>query len=146
MKVKELMTKSVITTTVEANISEVAKMMQKYKIHGVPVVDGRHLVGIITETDFFSKGDMEIHLPSYADFLTKTGYDKEVGSSNDEISEILNIKVKDIMTAECITINPEDDVKDLIALFREKDLHTVPVVIGNALEGVVTVADVIKLL
>jgi predicted transcriptional regulator len=64
MQVKDIMSKNVITTNPEARVSDVAKLLHQHKIHGIPVVDGKHLVGIITETDFFIKGEVEIHLPS----------------------------------------------------------------------------------
>jgi predicted transcriptional regulator len=50
------------------------------------------------------------------------------------------------MTSDCITLSPEADVKDLIKLVKEKNIHTIPVAIGDILMGIVTVADVIKLL
>lgn len=147
MKIKEIMTEGVITANADASISDIAKLMHEHKIHGVPVVDGSRLVGIITETDFFIKGEMEIHLPSYVDFLTKTGLssvEKESGSA--EFNEIIKAKASDIMTTECVTIGPEDDVKELIKLLKERDLHTVPVTAGDTLVGIVTVADIIKLI
>ena len=88
MKVNEIMTKNVISVTKQMSVSEVAKILRKYKIHGVPVVEGKHLIGIITETDFFVKDNVEIYLPSYVDFLTKTGLandKKEVDSEMDGI-------------------------------------------------------------
>ena len=56
MKVSEIMTKDVFTVKDSATIEEVALLMYKHKIGGVPVVakdDPKKLVGIITETDIF---------------------------------------------------------------------------------------------
>ena len=56
MKVSEIMTKNVLTVKESATIEEVALIMYKNKIGGVPVVandDPQKLVGIITETDIF---------------------------------------------------------------------------------------------
>ena len=149
MQVKDIMTKNVISVTRDASISAVAKILRKYKIHGVPVIDGKHLIGIITETDFFTKDEAEIHLPSYIDFLTKSGFvnnKKEVKNSK-ELNEILKAKAEDIMTTECITISPGADVKDLLKMIKKKNIHTVPVVIGkDIINGVVTIADIIKLI
>ena len=147
MKVNEIMTKNVISVTKQMSVSEVAKILRKYKIHGVPVVEGKHLIGIITETDFFVKDNVEIYLPSYVDFLTKTGLANDKKEVDSEMDGILKANAEDIMTTDCITLSPESDVKDLLKIIKEKDIHTVPVVIGgDILKGVVTVADIIKLL
>jgi len=51
--VAELMTKDVITVTEETPIEEAAKIMADRKVGGVPVMAGKELTGIITETDLF---------------------------------------------------------------------------------------------
>lgn len=50
-KVEEVMTREVITVTPTDTIEDVAKILHDYKIGGVPVVEGRDLVGIITSAD-----------------------------------------------------------------------------------------------
>ena len=51
--VSELMTKEVITVTVDTPIEEAAKIMADDKIGGLPVMAGKEVVGMITETDLF---------------------------------------------------------------------------------------------
>ncbi len=55
MKISEIMTKKLFTITPNATIEEVALIMYKNKIGGVPVVEegSNKLAGIITETDIF---------------------------------------------------------------------------------------------
>jgi acetoin utilization protein AcuB len=53
IKVKELMTKNVVTVCEDCPIEEAARVMVDNKIGGLPVVRGDQLVGIITETDLF---------------------------------------------------------------------------------------------
>ena len=50
---KDVMTKSVITVAGDSRIRETARIMVDKKIHGLPVMDGDNIVGIITETDLF---------------------------------------------------------------------------------------------
>jgi acetoin utilization protein AcuB len=55
IKVKNLMTKEVITVPPDFTVEETALVLQKNKISGVPVVDSKgELVGTITQTDLFS--------------------------------------------------------------------------------------------
>ena len=73
MKIKEIMTKEVMSVKEEAPISEIAEIMSKNKIHALPVVDDENKVlGIITETDFFTKDSSNmVYMPSLIDFINK---------------------------------------------------------------------------
>jgi acetoin utilization protein AcuB len=52
LRVQEIMTEEVITTTPDAFIEEAARLMADNKIGGLPVGDeDNHVVGVITETD-----------------------------------------------------------------------------------------------
>jgi CBS domain-containing membrane protein len=51
IKIKEIMTKEVITISPETNIKDAARQMIDKKIGCLPVVKGDRLVGILTETD-----------------------------------------------------------------------------------------------
>jgi acetoin utilization protein AcuB len=53
IKVKEVMTKKVLTTTVDTPIEEAARIMADNKVGGLPVLRDGKVVGIITETDLF---------------------------------------------------------------------------------------------
>ncbi len=51
--VKSVMSKKVITVDKDTPIEEAARIMTDEKIAGLPVMDGKKVVGIITETDLF---------------------------------------------------------------------------------------------
>lgn len=53
IKMRDLMTQDVITVTTDTPLEEAARIMADNKIGGLPVVTGKKLVGIITETDMF---------------------------------------------------------------------------------------------
>jgi len=53
VKVKEIMTRDVVTTTPDADLKTVASIMAERKIGGLPVVENGKVVGIITESDVF---------------------------------------------------------------------------------------------
>ena len=53
VKVKEVMTKDVITVTEECPLEEAARIMSDNKIGGLPVMRDGLVVGIITESDIF---------------------------------------------------------------------------------------------
>jgi acetoin utilization protein AcuB len=49
--VGEVMTRDVITVTPDTPLAEAARLLHDHKIGGLPVVEGKAVVGIITETD-----------------------------------------------------------------------------------------------
>lgn len=53
LKVKEIMTREVVTVCPDCPLEEAARIMVDHKIGGLPVVENGQLVGIITETDLF---------------------------------------------------------------------------------------------
>jgi acetoin utilization protein AcuB len=51
--VKDVMTKEVLTVREDTPVEEAARIMADNKIGGLPVMHGKEVVGIITETDLF---------------------------------------------------------------------------------------------
>ncbi len=148
MEVKDLMAKKVISVSTETRVTDIANLLMKNRIHGVPVVDNdNRVVGIITETDFFTKDSASLYLPSFIDLLKKSEFLKIVSRNvKSEIDKLLQATAKDIMTADCITVSSEADVKDVLEIMKEKSIHSIPVVSeNNILVGIITMADIIKL-
>ncbi|HEX2154878.1 MAG TPA: CBS domain-containing protein [Acidimicrobiia bacterium] len=55
VKVRDVMTRDVITITPDTALKEAAVTMTRHHVSGLPVVEGGRLVGIITEADFVTK-------------------------------------------------------------------------------------------
>jgi acetoin utilization protein AcuB len=53
LTVEKVMTRKVITISPDAPVEEAAQVMVARSIGGLPVLDGKDLVGIVTETDLF---------------------------------------------------------------------------------------------
>lgn len=147
MKVQEVMTKEVVSVTPETPVSEVADIMFRQRFHGVPVLSQNRLVGIVTETDFYTK-DTNIFLPSFIDFIANQ---KMAGSIDAEkkqsLDRIFRMTVGDIMTSECVTVSPESSLEELVAMFQETKFVTFPVVDEQGgLVGIITQTDIINLI
>lgn len=148
MKVEDIMTKDVVSVGPETGISEVAEILSSRRFHGVPVVENNKILGILTETDFFTKDKANIFLPSYIDFLKGTEViDNLPREKRQKVEKLFGVKAKDIMTADCITVKKDMELGDLIDFYKKTKLTTVPVVDENGcLIGIVTLADVIELI
>ncbi|MCK9378866.1 MAG: CBS domain-containing protein [Candidatus Moranbacteria bacterium] len=148
MLVRDVMTTEVISVFPEERIDRIASILTEKKIHGVPVVESGVLVGIITETDFFIKDSFNLHLPSYINFIKKTKFSGKINSEEkDKIKELINSTAADIMTKECITVSPEDDIEKVLNLIKERNLHIIPVVNSEGkMEGIIARSDLIRMI
>ena len=149
MCIKDIMTKKVIFVSPDTSISEAAELMEKHRIHGLPVIDNKKVVGIITETDFFVRDSSNFHIPSYIDFI-KNSKTKKYIKNNDEnkikIKKFINTKVKDIMTNKCVTIDSNILVKKFLEIIKKTKFQIFPVVDKNKnLLGIIALSDIIKL-
>lgn len=148
MQVKDIMTKNVISVSLETKITEVAEIIFKNKFHGVPVVEGGQVVGIITETDFFTKNSDNFFLPSYIKFLEENIPDEKLSSDQQEkLRKLLNSQARDIMTSDCVTILADMKIQDLLEFFKTTKFMTIPVVDEkNYLIGIVTFSDILGMM
>jgi CBS domain-containing protein len=53
--------------------------------------------------------------------------------------------VKNIMTAEVFTVNENDSLKDVVAIFRKHKIRHVPVVSGSTVKGIISRTDINRL-
>lgn len=56
------------------------------------------------------------------------------------------MQVKDVMTRDVITCKPSDSIESIVKLMSEKDISGLPVVEGDKVAGMVTEADIMRLL
>lgn len=148
LRVRDVMTREVFSVNPDMGIVEIADLMFKNRIHGVPVVEDGKVAGIVTETDFFTKDASVLFLPAYINFLKENPARKDLPpEKRDEINSLINAKARDIMTASCVTIFQDMRIKDLLAFFRTTNFISLPVTDENEkLVGIITLSDILGLL
>lgn len=150
MNISEIMTREVITAKEDDSVVDVARLISANRIHATPVVDERmFLLGIIAESDFFTKNaSEEIYIPSYIELLQKLRFPETAGvEEKEEVRTLLLAKAGDIMTKDCVTIGETDDVKTLLDIIRKTGYSSIPVVDdGFRLVGIVSVSDALEAL
>ena len=146
MKVKDIMTRKLITVSPETEITRAAKLLLENRINGMPVVDeaGR-LVGILCQSDLLSQ-QKSLPMPSLFTFLD--GYIPLTSSKQIEkqVQKIAAITVAQAMTRDPVFVEPETTIQAVAALMVDKNFHTLPVVDEGKLVGVVGKEDVLKTL
>ncbi len=147
MKIKDLMTKNVITVKPTDTVNQVADVLSDHHFTGVPVADeDGKLLGLISERDFIAS-DSKIYLPTYIKLLTEFDFIKhDEKRLSPAVQSIINATAKDIMNSEPVTAGEDMDIEELAKLFGEKRVNPVPVVDkNNKLIGIISRSDLIKL-
>jgi len=144
-RVKEIMTKQVITVTPETEIVKAAKILIENRINGLPVVDKGRLVGILCQSDLIVQ-QKKFPIPSLFTFLD--GYISLTSEKQLEkkIQKIAATTVDEAMTPNPVTVEPDTSVEEAATLMVDKNFHTLPVVEGDRLVGIVGKEDILKLL
>ena len=146
LKVKDIMTREVISVSPETEIASAAKILLEKRINGMPVIDpfGR-LVGIICQSDLVAQ-QKSIPVPSIFTFLDSYLPLTSIKRIDKEIEKIAALTVNEAMTPEPVTVNPETDIEDVAKLMVDKKYHTLPVVVDGKVIGIVGKEDVLKTL
>jgi len=138
---KDIMTKKVITVSKDATLAELAKLLMKNKISGVPVVDKeKKLAGIVSEADIIvKKSSLPIPLSFSFAFLDK--YESYTKSTKD----FLDIKVEEIMSADVKKAREDMTVSKVVNIMINNNINRLPVLNSDGkLAGIITRADIMK--
>ena len=125
---KDIMTTDVIVAKKDDSIANVATLLIREKIGGLPVVDENNkVVGIISETDIMQK-ETDIESPRVLNFFQGLIFLDDIKKLEDDMKKVAAYKVEDLMSKDIITVN-EDDSFDYVAnVMIKKSIIRVPVV------------------
>ncbi|HIZ55287.1 MAG TPA: CBS domain-containing protein [Firmicutes bacterium] len=119
MLVKDVMTSHVVTVKEDATVTEAAKLMQRYDIGVIPVVNGTTVSGMVTDRD--------IVLRCVAG-----------GKSPAEC------RIGDLMTESAACVAPNQSLEDCIHVMSQEQVRRLPVLENGRLEGIVSLADIAR--
>ena len=120
MLVRDAMNKRVVAIKPNATVREAAKIMTKYRIGSLLVMEDEKLVGIVTELDILWKVVAEGRNPE-------------------------TTLVNEIMSKEVVTIKPDQTLEDAAQLMVEKKIKKLPVVEDDKVVGIITATDLISI-
>lgn len=129
MKVKELMTKTVLTVSPDDSLDKVFFLFNFENIRHLPVVENSNIVGIVSDRD------LKKVLESPKEFRGKA---KGIPFS------IPSKKVSTIMRKDVLVTGPEERAADVAALLVAKKVGVLPVVEKDKLVGIISAIDILK--
>ena len=138
---KDIMTKKVITISKDATLAELAKLLIKNKISGVPIVDEKEeLLGIVTEADLIIK-ESNLPFPLSFSFAFLESYESYTKSTK----EYLETRVEEVMSTNVKTAREDMPISKVVNIMINNNINRLPILNnGGKLTGIITRADIIK--
>ncbi|MGH4052148.1 MAG: CBS domain-containing protein [Clostridium sp.] len=119
MKVSEIMTKEVISLSVDDTVQHAAELMKQYNIGSIPVnAEDRGIIGIVTDRDIILRCAAE-----GMDIKTQT--------------------VRGIMTSNPVACDENIDVNDAVRIMSERQIRRLPITQSDKLVGMVSLGDLV---
>jgi CBS-domain-containing membrane protein len=116
MRLKDVMSRQVQTIGAQESLERARALMRRRRIHHLVVVEGRSVIGVVTD-DVLQRGEAE-----------------GIG------------RVEDVMFRNVVTGTPDLTVREAANLMRGRAVGAVPVLDKRRLVGIVTVSDLLDLL
>lgn len=116
--VRDFMTANPETVSEKDMIRDAARIMKNEDTGVVPVVDGRKVIGLITDRDIVVRG---------------------IADGKD----VANTRVNELMTKSVRTVREDAEINDVLRLMTGADIRRVPVVnSSDELVGIVSMGDI----
>lgn len=142
-KAKDIMTRDVISVSPETEITQAAKILLDKGINGVPVVEGKKLIGILCQSDLIAQ-QKNIPMPSLFTLLDGLIPLGSIKNFEKAVRKIVATTVADAMTPHPVTTQPETDIQEIASLMLDKNIHTIPVTDKGELVGIIGKEDILK--
>jgi acetoin utilization protein AcuB len=122
------MTTDIITLTPDTTVLRAMSIIQQKGIRHLPVVEGKKVVGMVTNLD--------IQRVSASDASTLSVY---------ELNYLLDkIKVSQFMTKKVFTVDPDEPIEAAAKLIYDHKIGSLPVVKNGELVGLLTSMDILE--
>jgi acetoin utilization protein AcuB len=129
MLIERIMSKPVVTVTLDDTLHVVKKIFENAKFHHLLVVEKGKLYGVISDRDLLKS------VSPFIDTLQATAHDKFT----------LNKKVHQIMSRKPITLTTSADVHEAISLFNQHNISCIPIVNEKGVPvGIVSWRDILR--
>ena len=129
MKLEPIMTKEVVTISMDTTLMTICRIFEKKKFHHLLVVDDNELCGVISDRDV---------LKALSPFLNTL-------AEQDRDLHTLKKKAHQIMSRNPITITKETSSEEAVKILLQKNISCLPVISSEGqIEGIITWKDLLK--
>lgn len=146
LQARDIMTTEVMTVSPQTTVLDLARLLAEHKINGAPVVDGNgRLVGVVTQSNLIDRVK-KFELPHVVTILDAHFYLELPGTFKKNLEKLVGNLVSDIMAAPPVTITADVQVDEIASIMARRQVHTLPVLDGDKLIGIIGKIDIIRAL
>lgn len=131
---KSIMTSDIVTVSLDTAVREIARLLIENRFSAVPVVDGRVIVGIVTEGDLLRREELGTDIPNTT-AQTDADYAKWHGRC-----------ARDVMTPNVVTVTEQASLAEITEMMEARHIKRVPVVRDGKIVGIVSRSDIVRAL
>ncbi|XID95240.1 CBS domain-containing protein [Paenibacillaceae bacterium WGS1546] len=113
--IADIMSADCVTVSGRDTIQHAAKLMRDHDIGFIPVVDGKRLIGVVTDRDMVIRGFANDH----------SGAEP----------------VEEVMTENVRTVSPDISVDEAAEIMASEQIRRLPIVENGHLQGVISIGD-----
>jgi CBS domain-containing protein len=144
MKAKDIMSVEVVTVTKDVTVQETAKLLTEHKISGLPVLEGKKVIGMVTEGDLIFQ-DRKLDPPAFIELLGGVIFLKDPNKYLEGFRKMIATRVEDMMTTKVISVREDTPIEEIAAIMTEKRINRIPVLNEEGeLVGIVSRQDLVK--
>ena len=144
LNASDIMTTEVLTVKKETSLKELANILYKHHINGVPVVDDNgSLIGIICESDLIRK-DKKLHIPTVVTLFDAVIYLESPKNIEKEFQRVSATTVEDLYTRKPVTVDEKTPIDEIATIMTQKKIYTIPVMDGDRIVGIIGKADLLR--
>ncbi len=144
LQAKDIMSANVKTVKPDTAISDVAALFHENSISGAPVIDDNDkLIGIITESDLIDQ-NKKLHIPTVVAIFDAVIYLESLRKFEKELKRMTASTVNDLYTKDVTSVTADTPINEIASIMAEKHFHTIPVVDGDKVIGIVGKDDIVK--
>ena len=136
--VGELMTRAVHSLRPEDSAAQVAQLLARTGVSGAPVLEGEHVVGVVSIKDFLPR----LGLPRQSTPMALVA--GLVCGALHGAGDFAAITARQLMTAPALTIAPGIPVGEAAKLMEGRGINRLPVAEAGKLVGIITRGDVVR--
>jgi CBS domain-containing membrane protein len=139
VKAREIMTREVVSVREDTPLAEVAGILARNNISGLPVIDEEQkVVGVISEKDFLCL--LGLHDGSFMGLISRCLEGEEC-----VMLPLEQRKAKDLMTQPAVTVTEDTSVSEITHILSTRTINRLPVTDKDGrMTGIVARADVMR--